>query len=290
MKNILITGATGNTGIEVIKYLTKKNSSNNIIAGVRNIDKAKNRLKKYSKINFRIFDFENENTFETALKNIDCIFLLRPPHIANIDKFESLIYKIRDKSINEIVFLSVQGANKHKIIPHSKIERLIIENKIDYFFLRPSYFMQNLTTTLLPEIKSKRKIILPAGKAKFNWIDIANIAEVAAHILDDFSKYKNSAADLTGNDLKNFSEVVNLINKILDTNIEYQNVNPFKFYRLKTKANISHKKILVMIFLHFLPRLRIKQPKISFFYKKVTNKKPTTLEEFIKNKKAFFLI
>ncbi len=36
MKNILITGATGNVGFEVIKYLFERNTTHNIIAGVRN--------------------------------------------------------------------------------------------------------------------------------------------------------------------------------------------------------------------------------------------------------------
>jgi uncharacterized protein YbjT (DUF2867 family) len=40
MSNILITGATGNIGFEVIRFLNEMNSPNRIIAGVRNIAKA----------------------------------------------------------------------------------------------------------------------------------------------------------------------------------------------------------------------------------------------------------
>lgn len=41
MSNILITGATGNIGFEVIRFLTKIDSPNKIVAGVRDIEKAK---------------------------------------------------------------------------------------------------------------------------------------------------------------------------------------------------------------------------------------------------------
>ena len=127
------------------------------------------------------FDFEQPDTFDNALKAIDTIFLLRPPHIDDIEKyFRPLIQKIKEHNVKELVFLSVQGAEKSKVIPHNKIERLIQEYKLDYVFLRPSYFMQNLTTTLLDDIKTKRQVILPSGKAKFNWIDIENIAETSA--------------------------------------------------------------------------------------------------------------
>jgi len=47
MRNILITGATGNIGFEVIRFLTMLDSSNRIIAGVRNIEKAKNIFKDF---------------------------------------------------------------------------------------------------------------------------------------------------------------------------------------------------------------------------------------------------
>src|SRR6056297_1384038 len=141
MSNILITGATGNIGFEVIRFLTKIDSSNRIIAGVRNIEKARN-------------VFEDFDTFDNALNGIDKIFLLRPPHISAIDKyFKPLIFKIKEKNITRIVFLSVQGAEKSKVIPHNKIERLIKEYGLDYVFLRPGYFMQNLTTTLLHDIR-----------------------------------------------------------------------------------------------------------------------------------------
>ncbi|PKP36404.1 MAG: NmrA-like family protein, partial [Bacteroidetes bacterium HGW-Bacteroidetes-15] len=139
MKRILITGATGNVGIEVIKYLFKEQSSNQIVAGVRDIDKARLLFGNYPSLEYTQFDFENNNTYTRALSNIDTIFLLRPPHISDVEKFfKPLISKIKESEVKEIVFLSVQGAEKSSIIPHNMIEKLIKEAKIDYIFLRPS--------------------------------------------------------------------------------------------------------------------------------------------------------
>jgi len=192
MKRILITGATGNIGREVIRFLYDHHTSSEIIAGVRNIDKATIELKDYPQLGYVQFDFEDPATFDNSLKNIDCIFLLRPPHISDVDRyFNPMIKKIREKKIHQVVFISVQGAEKSKIIPHNQIEKLITDSQLDFIFLRPSYFMQNLTTTLLKDIQGKGKIFLPAGKAKFNWIDIENIGEVAAKLLNDFDNYKN---------------------------------------------------------------------------------------------------
>ncbi len=288
MSNILITGATGNIGFEVIRFLSKIDSSNRIIAGVRNIEKARNVFKDFSNLDYTHFDFEDFDTFDNALKGIDKIFLLRPPHISDIDKyFKPLISKIKEKNIKQIVFLSVQGAEKSKVIPHNKIERLINENGLDFIFLRPSYFMQNLTTTLIGDIQTKREIILPSGKAKFNWIDIENIGEAGAILLDRFGDYKNQAIEITGLENENFEKVTELINNSINNPIKYRNVNPFRFYRIKKRERMVKGMIVVMILLHFLPRFQ-KEPKISDFYERLTGKKPTDLKTFIERKKKQF--
>ncbi len=288
MSNILITGATGNVGFEVIRFLTKLDTAHKVIAGVRNIDQAKKVLKGFPSLDYVLFDFEDFSTFNDALKGIDRIFLLRPPHISDIDKyFKPLLSKIKAKNIKEIIFLSVQGAEKSKIIPHNKIERLIIENGFNFIFLRPSYFMQNLTTTLINDIQNKREIILPSGQAKFNWIDIENIGEAAAILLDEFDDYKNQAFEITGLENESFTKVTELINNIIEKPIKYRNVNPLKFYNIKKHEGMVKGMIIVMTLLHFLPRFQ-KEPSISDFYQRLTGKKPTDLNTFINREKKQF--
>lgn len=285
MSNILITGATGNIGIELIKYLEKKESSNRIIAGVRDIEKAKKIFTKHPHLNYTHFDFEDFLSFDNALEGVDMIFLLRPPHISDIDKyFKPLIHKIKEKNIKQVVFLSVQGAEKSSIIPHNKIEQLIVENGLEFIFLRPSYFMQNLTTTLIDDIQKKREIILPAGTAKFNWIDIENIAEIAAILLNKFDEYKNRAFEITGLENENFEKVSSLINQSIQHPIKYKSVNPIRFFMIKKREGMPSGKILVMTLLHFLPRFQ-NEPQISNFYEQLTGKKPTDLKMFIEREK-----
>lgn len=108
------------------------------------------------------------------------------------------------------------------MIPHNKIERLIQEAGLNYIFLRPSYFMQNLTTTLMQDIKTKREIILPSGQAKFNWVDVENIGEAAAILLDKFEAYKNQAYEITGLENENFEKVTLLINQVIKNPIQFQ--------------------------------------------------------------------
>lgn len=288
MKRILITGATGNVGMAIIRYLYMNCAEEQVVAGVRNISEAKKKFAENKKLEFVHFDFENPETFKQALENIDLVFLLRPPHISDVDRyFKPLIEAMRQARIHKVIFLSVQGAEKSKFIPHNQIEKLIMQTEIPFIFLRPSYFMQNLTTTLLKDIQEKRKINLPAGNAKFNWIDIENIGEAAAVLVGNFQEYSNRAIEITGYENKNLSEVVVLINKNTAIKAVYINSNPFRFYRIKKQEGIQKGMIMVMILLHFIPRFQ-KETRISDFYEKLTGKKPTGLIEFIKREKTKF--
>jgi uncharacterized protein YbjT (DUF2867 family) len=287
MKKILITGATGNIGFEVIRFLYKNGTTNKIVAGVRDIAKAKVMFKDFPQLELAEFNFEDRDLAEKALEDVNCVFLLRPPHLSNIEIFRPFVAKMKEKGISEVAFLSVQGAEKSKIIPHNKIEKLIRDFSLNYVFLRPGYFMQNLTTTLIEDLRTKNQIILPAGKAKFNWVDIENIAEVTSVILENFDLNKNQAIEITGSENENFETVSKLLSKSLDKKIEFVNVNPLRFYNIKKEQGMAKGMILVMIMLHFLPRFQ-KEPVISNNYEKLTGKKPTKIIEFITRERQKF--
>lgn len=288
MKKILVTGATGNIGYEVLRFLCGTESCQ-LVAGVRNPEKARQKLKEFGEVEFIPFDFETPSTFEISLCQTDSIFLLRPPQISDTKKyFQPLVEKIKEKSVKQVVFLSVQGADKSKWVPHHKIEEQIRRSGLNYIFLRPSYFMQNLTTTLISDIRHRQKIVLPAGKAKFNWIDAQNIGETAAMLLLDFERYQNKAFELTGYENLDFYEVSRLISAQTGINVEFENLSPFSFFWRKKREGVAIPMIFVMIALHFLPRFS-SEPGISNFYEQLTGKKPTTLAEFVLREKASLL-
>lgn len=280
MLNILITGATGNVGIEVIKSLKRLSLPLNITAGLRNIVSDKIKIKEYN-INALKFDISDSSTFVAAFQNIDTVFLLRPPQISDVKKyFEPFINSAIEAGIKHIVFLSVQGVEKSSVIPHHKIEKLIINSKIPYTFLRPAYFMQNLTTTLQNDLVNKRRIYLPAGNAKFTLVDVCDIGKVAAAVLTDTASHTNKIYELTSNEKFTFYEMAAKLSNGLGIKINYESPNLFAFYLTKRKEKMPVMLILVMIMLHYLPRFQ-KEPKVTDCVELVTGKPPTTFEQFI---------
>lgn len=288
MTKVLITGATGNVGLEVIKSLQKIDHLLDIYAGVRDINTDKIKLADY-KVNFVPFDFIDAKTYNTALNDCDIIFLLRPPQISAVKKyFKPLIEACKDKGVKHIVFLSVQGVEKSTIIPHHKIEKLIVDSKIPYTFLRPAYFMQNFTTTLRADLIHNRQVYLPAGKAKFTLIDVCDIGAVAANILTNISLHTNKSYELTNKEKLTFAEMAAILSTNLGIDIQFKSPNLLSFFLTKRKEKLPTMLILVMIMLHYFPRFQ-REPDTTTWVEKIINRPATTFQQFVKNNKKLLM-
>ena len=279
MRRVLITGATGNVGIEVIKALQQINHQLDLYAGVRNIENDKIYFKDFI-IKYSHFDFTDINTY-TALNNSDILFLLRPPQLADVKKyFKPIIETCKIKGVKHIVFLSVQGVEKSKIIPHHKIEKLIVESKINYTFLRPAYFMQNFSTTLRNDLVKNKLVYLPAANSKFTLVDVRDIGAVAALVLNNVSLHINKSYELTCKEKLTFKQMALALSKVLGIHINYKSPNLVSFFLAKRKEKFPAMLILVMIMLHYFPRFQ-KEPGITNCIQNLINRQPISFEQFI---------
>jgi len=284
MIKVLITGATGNVGIEVLSAIKKLDHQLEIFAGVRDTEFGNEKLSN-SNVKKIKFDFINIDTFVPALKGIDLLFLLRPPQISDVKKyFAPLIEIAKQCSVKHIVFLSVQGVENSKIIPHHKIEKLIVESKIPYTFLRPAYFMQNFTTTLHNDLVNNQRIYLPAGLAKFTLIDIEDICAVAAKVLTEPQNHINKSYELTNNETLTFTEMAKKISNGIGRTINFISPNLLQFFFTKRKENMPAMFILVMIMLHYFPRFQ-KTPKTTHCVKIITGHEPKSFDNFVLSNK-----
>ncbi|HKK74498.1 MAG TPA: NmrA family NAD(P)-binding protein [Saprospiraceae bacterium] len=278
MKKLLITGATGNVGRALIGALLERKAFAQILAGVRNpraeLPWSSSDVKPVA------FDFMQLAICREALKAIDVLFLLRPPQIADVEAvFQPLITAAVQEEIAHVVFLSVQGAEQNSVIPHHKIERLIQDSGLPYTFLRPAYFMQNFTTTLRRDLVEKDEIFLPAGRAKFTLIDVADIGQVGAEVMLQSVAHENEAYDLTTPEPLSFGEMAEQLSEALGRKITYRSPNLIAFFWRKRKAGVPTMMILVMIMLHYLPRFQ-STPPTTDWVEKITGQEPCSFRAF----------
>ena len=276
----LITGATGNVGQALIKALFKQSMPFEATTATRRPAKAQQQFTAYPTLTHRTLDYTQPSTYAPALVDVDAVFWLRPPQISDVKgMLEPFVLAMKTARIQRVLLLSVQGAERSTLIPHRQMELLLEKHEMAYIFVRPSYFMQNLTTTLYPDLQTKREICLPAGQAPFNWIDVQDIGQAIAQLLLHFDQHQHGIYTLTGTENLNFAQATATLNQVVKRPIRYRSLNPFSFYWYKRRQGLPHAYIVVLIVLHFLPRFQA-PPTITTDYFDLTGQAPTTLLHF----------
>lgn len=220
MGKILVTGATGNVGREIIAELRRRGRTADTVAAVSNPARSASELG--DDIQYVKLDFADQNTYDPALNGIDKIFLLRPPQISDIPRYITpFIQAAKAANVRQIVFLSLIGVDKNRVVPHAKVEDALRTAGVPWTMLRPSFFMQNLNTTHREEIRDGDEIFVPAGNGKTSFIDVRDIGAVGGMALDE-EGHENMVYELTGSEALTYGEVAAVMSEVLGRTITYR--------------------------------------------------------------------
>jgi uncharacterized protein YbjT (DUF2867 family) len=272
---ILVIGALGNVGAEVVKHLL--GTGNKVRASDMSEEKIKARFG--SSVEAVRFDFTDPTTYEATFKGVKKMFLLRPPHITNIkrDIYPS-IDAAKRAGVKHVVFLSLIGIENTTYVPHYKVETYLKEIKLQTTFLRCSFFMQNLSTTHRKEIRERNEIFVPVGKARTSFIDARDIGAVAAAALTQ-DGHANKNYDLTGSEALDYWQAAKILSEVLGREIRYKNPNPVYFLVETMRRGTPLMFALVMMGLYTSTRFGMAEP-ITNEVKRLTGRKPISFKEF----------
>lgn len=213
-----VSGATGNVGAQVVEQLLARGVT--VRAGDLSVERLAERFGE--DIQAVPFDFGRPETFAPALQGVQGMFLMRPPQITDVEKYMfPAVDAAVSAGVQQIAFLSLIGIEENTRVPHYKVEQYLKSGPINYTFLRASFFMQNLNTTHREEIRQHDEIYIPVGKARTSFIDVRDIAAVAALALTE-AGHANQAYELTGGEALDYYQVAELFTEILGRKITYK--------------------------------------------------------------------
>lgn len=168
---ILITGASGNVGSEVLRQAAAAGLQ--VRAAYQSADKAKAAPPGVATV---LMDYSQPETVRAALRDIERVFLVGPP-AANVAEMEAnLVREAKRSETRHIVKLSAMGGRKATFPSlHRDSEENIEASGIAYTFLRPNGFMQNFVNFNAPTIKSQNAFYAAQGNGAVSHIDIRDI-------------------------------------------------------------------------------------------------------------------
>ena len=222
---VLVTGATGNVGREVVQALGALGTAARATA-LNEQDATRVPADADEVV---LFEFGKPETYAPAFDGVKKLFLMRPPAIADIETYiKPVIDYAAGHGVEQIAFLSLIGVEQRSYVPHYKVEKLLEASGVPYTFLRPSFFMQNLDTTHRLDIVEHDNIFIPAGDARTAFIDVRDIGAVAAHVLTT-PGHEDHAYDLTGQEALTYYQVAGIFSEVLGRPMTYSSPSLLRF-------------------------------------------------------------
>ena len=280
---ILVVGALGNVGAEVLTSLQERGVS--VRAGDISPEKIQERFGEG--VEPVLFNFGLRETFGPALNGIEKVFLMRPPQIVDVKKFIfPAIDAAKAAGVKHIVFLSLIGIEQNTIVPHYKVEQYLKASGLSCTFLRCSFFMQNLNTTHQAEIRDNDEIYVPVGKARTSFIDVRDIGAVAAAALTQ-PGHENKAYDLTGKEALDYFQVADLFSTVLGRKIIYKNPTGLQFFirQIRRKSKLSF--ALVTTWLYSNTRKGMAD-QVTGEVKRLTGREPICMRQYIEDYQGYW--
>lgn len=220
---ILVTGSTGNIGSGVVRELTALGAEFRALVR-QNTDADKLSAQGVKTV---LGDFAQPQSIQTALQNIERVFLLSPSSPMQTEFEGALVDEAKNAGVKHIVKLSILGAdsqaNSALLKWHSQIEQKIKASGIAYTFLRPNSFNQNWVPIYAPSVVADGMIYAPAEDCKISWVDTRDIGAVAARVLTE-SGHEGNTYEITGPDALSYAQIAEKLSALVGKKVTYVSV------------------------------------------------------------------
>ena len=240
MKNqVLVTGATGNTGGYAIKYLLAQQVP--VRALVHQIDKRSDALAAMG-VEIVAGDLSDLASVSAALKDISSAFFVYPIKLPGIIAATAYFAQAAlEHGVGHIVNLSQFGAHRHVKSQgaqnHWIAERLFERSGVPVTQLRPTLFAEWFLYQA-SNIRTKSQFYLPFGDACFAPIATEDIGRVIATILADPAPHAGKSYDLFGPKILDMTEAAAIFSEALGRKITYVPIDTETFAGIvKTAMN-----------------------------------------------------
>ncbi len=216
---ILVTGASGNIGSELVKFLQARKADFAVMRSKPGADD--------TGVLTVQGDFADPASLERAMRGFDTLFLLLPLMPNKVELARNAVAAAKAAGIRHIVRSSGLGADAASggslARLQGTIDALIQASGIPFTLLRPAGFMQNWVNFSAAQLKAGT-YYAPNGAGAQSLVDVRDIAESAAAVLQDPAAHAGRAYELTGGESLTNPQMLDIIGAAAGHPIVYVDV------------------------------------------------------------------
>ncbi len=202
---IAVTGATGTVGRELVRLLVERGHRPRVITRDARVAS----LVFGHDVELAQADLDQPETLPAALAGADRVFLLSPATAGQVRREQNLVAAAVAAGVGHVVKTSVFRASRVSKLrlanQHGQIEEMITRSGLGWTFLRPAFFLQNLTGQIL-----NGAVCSAARDGRVAMIDAHDVAAAAATVLTT-SAHLGRTYTLTGPRALTFDQVAEVV-------------------------------------------------------------------------------
>jgi uncharacterized protein YbjT (DUF2867 family) len=283
---ILITGATGTTGREIVGELRKLGAS-----GVRALVRDPARAAFIREAGFETAegDFDRPETLGAALEGVERALLLTPPSPHTFAQQCAFVEAAQKAGVRHVVKFSAVGADADAPEGfarwHGQSEDLLKTSGLAWTMLQPNFFMQNLLGQA-PQIAAAGAVYQPVGDARASFIDTRDIAAVAARTLTE-EGHEGQTYVLTGPEALSYHDIAAKLSEATGREIKYVPISPEQFRAGALGAGLPEWLVSALERLNEMFASG-RAARVTDDVRRVARREPTTFEQFARDHAAAF--
>lgn len=219
-QQIVITGATGNTGQVIVGEFQRR--------GVPFVALARSATNRAALARAGVAtvagDFDDPASLVRALQGATMAYLVCTPDERLIPREMAFIAAAREAGVRRIVKCSAYWAGvdaaTQNLRAHGVIERALVESGLEYTIIRPHGFMQTFTLFGWDLIQKAGVLSLPAGDGALPLVDVRDVAMVAVRALTE-PGHVGKVYDVTGAEALTMYQVAEILGRVLGRPVTY---------------------------------------------------------------------
>lgn len=281
---ILVTGANGTVGKEVLKEVAKSGAKHR--AMFRSPEDAKNAPAGTETV---IADFAKKETLAAALRGVDNVYLVCSPVPELVQLESNVIDACAAAGVKHLVLNSALGAADYdRSFPswHRKVEDKLRGTRLSWTILRPNSFHQNTVTYYAPSIRSEGAFYSSLGDSRMSYVDVRDVAAVAALALKG-AEHAGEVYELNGPEALTSSEIAGKIASHSGRSVKYVDIPMDAQRKAMLDMGMPDWQVTALVELQQY-YLSGKGGEVDSTLKNLLARSPITMDEFLKENAGRF--